>query len=62
MIKYTWNILPLYIQLWPSLYWLCMWSHPLLPANKYDFLKALRITFRYGEYHSKIIFIIKKGG
>ncbi len=60
-MKLLYWILPIYIRLWPSYYWICVWSAPMMPTKKGDYLKALRVTIRYGEYHSKVISVIKKG-
>ncbi len=54
-------ILPIYFRIFPFWIWLALWSGPYEPANLWDRIKAMRITIRYGENHSKIIFVIKKG-
>jgi len=55
------NLLPVYIRLWPTYFWLCAWAAPLLPASLLNYWKALRITIRRGLYHERIVFAIKKG-
>ncbi len=52
--------LPLYIRLPFTLYWLAIWSSPMLNKGQTHW-QALRITLRYGKYHSLIIYIVKKG-
>ena len=49
------KILPIYIHLWPTSYWLAIWS--AFSKNE-SARKALRITIRQGKYHSKLIFLI----
>lgn len=66
--KFCKRFLPIYIRLWPSLIWLAIWSapthyhsHGIQGHQKDTYWQALRITIRYGEYHSIPIFTIKKG-
>ena len=56
-MEYVYNMKPIYIRLWPSYYWLAIWS---APYNE-TLWKALRITLRHGEYHSELLFTVKKG-
>jgi len=60
--------LPKYIRFWPTNYWLAIWSAPVryvavggLAARHDTAWQALRITIRHGEYHSRLICIIKHG-
>ena len=55
------SILPIYIRFYPSYYWLAIWSAPTTPATIIDYWKALRITIRKDPYHSKLLWVIKKG-
>jgi len=54
------KIFPIYIRLWPSFFWLAMWSAPNYRKKETDW-QALRITLRHGEHHSQLIKIIKYG-
>ncbi len=50
--------LPLYIRIWPTYHWIAIWSGPMYPVTHWQ---ALRITLRYGKYHSRLMNVIKKG-
>jgi len=54
------KICPLYIRLWPSWYWIAIWSVPMKNLKETEW-EALRITIRYGIYHSELRKVIKKG-
>lgn len=61
-MKYFFKVfLPKYIKIPFSLYWIAIWSAPTTPASLLDYIKCLRITLRFGRYHSKLIFVIKNG-
>ena len=60
--------LPIYIRFWPSFIWLAIWSaprryhsHGILGHVQDTHWQALRITLRYGEYHSKTLIVFKTG-
>jgi len=60
--KFCKRFLPIYIRFWPTKYWLAIWSAPARYGTCYETAwEALRITFRYGEYHSRLIYTIKQG-
>ena len=66
--KFCKKYLPRYIRLWPSWYWLAVWSAPVrykgnenLPPRNDTAWEALRITIRKDEFYSKCVFVIKKG-
>ena len=48
------------LRIWPTKYWLAIWSAPNKSANETAW-QALRITVRHGEYHSRLIYTIKQG-
>jgi len=54
------KIFPKYIRLWPTYFWLAMWSAPNYRKKETNW-QALRITIRHGKYHSTLIKTIKKG-
>ncbi len=59
MIKrFCLKYLPLYIKLPFTVHWLAIWSAPRYPQTHWQ---ALRITLRYGVYHSKVMQVLKKG-
>jgi len=67
--KFCKKFLPIYFRFWPTqYYWVAIWSAPVgykasknLKARNDTAWKALRITIRKGEYHSKLIATIKQG-
>jgi hypothetical protein len=62
MFKYLCKkALPLYIQLWPTYYWIACWSAPTTPARPLKYWKSLRITTRKGKWHSELVATIKEG-
>jgi hypothetical protein len=52
---------PIYIRFKPTWIWFAAWSGPMEPSRWYQYFKALRITIRYGRFHSKILLTFKKG-
>ena len=54
------RILPVYIRLWPTYYWVAIWSAPDRSHNETDW-EALRITLRRGQHHSEVIRVFKTG-
>ncbi len=53
--------LPIYKRLVKQI-WLCVWSAPLsIDEGWINTLRALRITIRSGENHSRILWRIKRG-
>jgi hypothetical protein len=66
--KFCDRFLPKYFRFWPTKYWLAIWCAPVryaaskgIPARHDTAWKALRITFRHGDYHSRLIYAIKHG-
>ena len=69
--KRIWEkFLPAYIRLWPSWYWIAVWSAPRsFKANingvrktiHSSYWQALRITVRYNKVHSQCVYAIKNG-
>lgn len=54
------KVFPVYIRLWPTMYWLAAWSAPDYSVGQTDW-QALRVTLRSGEYHHRLVKTIKKG-
>jgi len=54
------GILPIYIKLWPTYYWIALWSAPNIDHGETDW-QALRITLRKGLYHSELLRVFKAG-
>lgn len=53
--------LPIYWRLPFTQTWFCAWSAPTEPATWRAWVRALRITIRWGENHSEIVAVLKRG-
>lgn len=54
-------LLPMYIRLWPSYYWLSFWSISVYGKDNIKILKNIRITTRKGINHEHLVYVIRKG-
>jgi hypothetical protein len=54
------RILLMYLKFPFTLIWLAMWSAPDRTRGETTW-KSLRITIRYGEHHSYLRYVIKRG-
>lgn len=57
--KLFYNHFPIYLRY--DKWWLAAWSAPWEPCKQIDYIKALRITIRKGEFHEKRLLTLKKG-
>ena len=58
---FLYKVLPKYWKVMLN-YWIAIWSAPDIKDKGWlKTLRAMRITVREGDYHSKLIFVVKKG-
>lgn len=54
------RFLPFYVCVGNN-YYFSVWSAPTTPCSQLDYLRSLRITLREGEYHTRVIRVLKTG-